>query len=132
MQKLIVIFAVLSFVTIQFVHAAVLDGSGVQPHAEGTKHELNQAHADNHDSDNHNNADVHHNDIEDHHDDIDAHDDDHALGHLHKSFHDHHQVASFLSGPVLLLAINSKAQHFVESNSLTSAQFAPPVPPPLS
>ncbi len=117
MSKLAAFIAAFSFVFIQFVHAAVLDGEHV--HYAGKMAVL----ADHHNHD-------HHHEHVDEHDSIEVNDAN--LGHLHQALHDHLtftlQAMSLFKDPVLF----DDSYLDIGLTTGSGSKPAPPVPPPYS
>lgn len=111
------ILAVFSFLTVQFLHAAVLESEDM--HVSYVNAQINDIHHKNH----HNN---HHNG------NADEDDKDHALGHIHKSIHDHHNITFPTSLDTTISSVLNGNLLLPKRDLPLGLSHSPPVPPPLA
>ena len=117
MGKIATILAVLSFLFVQFLHAAVLEGENT--HINSAAVQINDAHHSDHYNDHHNGG-------------AKENDKDHALGHVHKSMHDHHNITFFTSLDTTISSRLVDNLLLPKRDVPLGLSHSPPVPPPLA
>ena len=117
MGRIAAIFAVISFLSLQFVHAAVLDA--VHSHADAGGHHYGEPH-DQHPAESHHGPD---------HDGVD-HDD--GLDALHSSVHDYQNITFVSCDMPLAMAVPDGNRFVIRAKRDHGRSLRPPVPPPLA
>lgn len=112
MGRIAAIFAVVSFLSLQFVHVAVLDAADA--HADAVAHHYSEPH----DLD----SGVSH----------DGADHDGGLDALHGSVHDYHNITCLSGDMLLAMAVPDGNRFVIRARRDHGRSLRPPVPPPLA